>query len=752
MTSESYHILLTPLLDTVVPEVSPFPMAPYPWLNERGNIIRNWIEEHLVRELETLFGETAVAVAPKLHEFFENFFECGLWRIDEDKRHLHSAPPDYLYIEAWQFVVNQRIVLQNGNVLHFAWKNILQRQEHESFNQAPKIRLARTKPEIQSGEMTIWMEQIYSDQSQTELFKSDWQQLQKNIPGEWESVLMHKVRTSRASGMSFLERVFKQFVFQAPSDFFVCRNTREFLGAGLDVFITQNWLNLDTLRGSTDKKLHLIEEAQAFRQLALGVIDTIAQCEETVLTRRSRTPEIAAGGYLISLKHIPRKFYKSIAANTQQREEWIKVIGIDRIKGYSKPLTSAFLKKHPHLMCDTRFFSESLVKDLLAACESIIDRPDGLLIRGENETALRWLKEDQKEQVHCIYIDPPYNANQPKFTARLNYRNVYSPVAWHRMIRDRIAEATALLAPQKTLFCSIGKEQLFPLLKQIQTAPESLAFIDLFSWVKTNSPSGLARKSKKMVEYLLVFEKDPGSKRYQSVQRKVRSANPLLNQSNAVSELTFPAGTPAKIENSEISPGEYGTAKYAITLTTPLLVKDGVLQQPATLSGRFKWSQQYFENQLAQGVRVEFLTKKLVPVYRKPEYGRDTPSNLINAKVNVGTYEDATRELQHQFGSVGDFAHPKPVSLIRYLIDFNLEKDETVLDFYAGSGTTAQAVMELNATDGGTRRFILAERGHSFDRLIVPRIQKTAFSNKWHKGQPTGNGQAQCVRYIHFQS
>jgi|GEM_PF-3221499 len=103
-----------------------------------------------------------------------------------------------------------------------------------------------------------------------------------------------------------------------------------------------------------------------------------------------------------------------------------------------------------------------------------------------------------------------------------------------------------------------------------------------------------------------------------------------------------------------------------------------------------------------------FLSDKLVLSYKRFEYDTSVPSNLIDASVEVTTTEKASVELRKVFGE-DMFEYPKPVDLISYLISFKNTTESVILDFFAGSGTTGHAVLDLNKQDGGNRTFILCQ-------------------------------------------
>src|SRR5690606_489681 len=115
--------------------------------------------------------------------------------------------------------------------------------------------------------------------------------------------------------------------------------------------------------------------------------------------------------YCIRLGVIPEEFYPEIAANDAQREEWVRLCAIDEIKGdlttpgYSVPLKVEFLKQHPTLVVDTRYFDSSFAARLVERLEALDEQVDGLLLHSENFQALNLMENRYRGGVQCIYID-----------------------------------------------------------------------------------------------------------------------------------------------------------------------------------------------------------------------------------------------------------------------------------------------------------------------------------------------------------
>jgi adenine-specific DNA-methyltransferase len=141
-------------------------------------------------------------------------------------------------------------------------------------------------------------------------------------------------------------------------------------------------------------------------------------------------------------------------------------------------------------------------------------------------------------------------------------------------------------------------------------------------------------------------------------------------------------------------------------------------------------------------------------IYERAVIDRVKPTtNWFDSKYNAGTH--GTALLTSLFGQMGTFLYPKSIHSVLDIIDAATFDDQEalVLDFFAGSGTTAHAVMNLNRVDNGERRYILVEMAGYFETVILPRIKKVAFSDQWRDGaaQPGGRGISHFVKYFSLE-
>ena len=360
------------------------------------------------------------------------------------------------------------------------------------------------------------------------------------------------------------------------------------------------------------------------------------------------------------------------------------------------------------------------------------DSTQNLMIEGDNLEVLKLLQKSYAGKVKLIYIDPPYNTGKDfvypdNFQDSIkNYLELTGQVEggakvssnteasgrfhtdWLNMMYPRLKLARSLLRPDGVIFVSIDQGEIGALKMLLDDVFGEENFVNIFSWVRTRTPAALSQKTKNVVEYVICYERSRTDQPLLGIEKPAQSANTLLNQPNPISILTFPAGVETGIGDGTIRPGMYGSSSYTVELLDEVVVRNGHFESAFRLKARFRWSQAYLEEQMTGGTKVRIATDKLLPSYEKDSYGREALPNLIDETVGVGTNESAGVELEKLMGA-RIFDYPKPVSLLRYLVNSCTSGDDIVLDFFAGSGTTGHAVIALNAEDGGQRRFILVQ-------------------------------------------
>lgn len=365
---------------------------------------------------------------------------------------------------------------------------------------------------------------------------------------------------------------------------------------------------------------------------------------------------------------------------------------------------------------------------------------ENILIQGDNLEVLKHLKHAYKNQIKMIYIDPPYNTGSDgfvyqddrKFTPQqlvelgmdleeakrvleFTAKKSNSHSAWLTFMYPRLYIARELLRDDGVIFISIDDNEQAQLKLLCDEVFGEENFVEVFSWVKTSTPPSLSTKSRKTNEYILCYEKCKDNYKYNAGQQD-EGDEPLLNSGNTERILEFPSDslTFKFIENGHLKAGKFDK----VTLMNDIQIVNFKSTTPVLLSGEFKWVQDTLTEEIKKGTTFVAKTIKLSIRFLRTEKGFKRPTNFIKDEIitplidkkdtNVDTNEKATQEILDIFAKPV-FTNPKPLSLIKYLANFKVLENDLILDFFAGSGTTAHAVMQLNAEDKGNRKFICVQ-------------------------------------------
>ncbi len=357
-----------------------------------------------------------------------------------------------------------------------------------------------------------------------------------------------------------------------------------------------------------------------------------------------------------------------------------------------------------------------------------------IFIEGDNLEVLKLLQKSYTDSVKLIYIDPPYNTGndfiyEDDFSESLSdylYRtNQIDDIGrrlttntkadgrfhskWLSMMYPRLKLARNLLTDDGVIFISIDDNELHNLKALCNEIFGEENFIDIFSWMKTETPANLSLKSKKAIEYIICFQKNKNSERFKGLQKKSSSDNPLIKPQNTLKELTFKKEwIITNMKDSKFKKGVYGTANNKIVLKNDVEIKNKKFLTDVTLEAKFIWTPEKLKEEIDNGTEIRIKTKTFVPSYEKANYEPEVPWNIINRSFGVGTNDNATTELNDLFGKKV-FDYPKPTSLLEYLIQFVCEDNDIVMDFFAGSGTTGHAAINYALKNKINLQYIIVQ-------------------------------------------
>ncbi|MCR8613405.1 MAG: site-specific DNA-methyltransferase [Mycoplasma sp.] len=356
------------------------------------------------------------------------------------------------------------------------------------------------------------------------------------------------------------------------------------------------------------------------------------------------------------------------------------------------------------------------------------------LIIGENYDSLKNLLLTHKGAIDVIYIDPPYNTEKTKedgnelkseenaYTGKFIYRDKFARTGWLNIMNERLLLAKQLLSNDGVIFVSIDDiEQAYLKVLMDEIFGEE-NFITSFIWERTHhsNKSNSGKKVFRNVDYIHAYTKSHSFLKIFTEGKQTEFGDaPLFNKTNRLQKLTFPKN------------------KVFLKKENKFNDRDLIIEFNS------RWSQSKINDEIELG--TTFIIKGQNPkairaIYHNNKEGYKIPNQLLNTSssfidnFNYVTTENGTSTLKKILGD-NKFSYPKPHELIKYLINLKQNKDILVLDFFAGSGTTGQAVMELNRDDGGNRKFILCTNNENYiaDKVTYERLHRII------KGKSTTN-------------
>lgn len=408
---------------------------------------------------------------------------------------------------------------------------------------------------------------------------------------------------------------------------------------------------------------------------------------------------------------------------------------------------------------------------------------DNMIIHGDNLEALKALLPQYEGRVKCIYIDPPYNTGNEKWCYNDNVNDPHIQKwlgevvgkegedltrhdKWLCMMYPRLMLLQKLLADDGAIFISIDDNELYNLKSICDEIFGASSFVSNISWQRTYSTRNDSKGIVNEVEHILVYSKQPGwnpnklprtaemdaiYKNPDNDSRPWASDNPYapgaaMHQGMVYAiqhpfdgRLLYPSngrcwtfGQEQMLEymnawaNYElrdlhdekeraaicgISEVDVRKEVKAIMLSDSL---DIASKRAQSVLERGSWPRFYFTKGGKGGIRRKTYLENV---------GGKLPTNFW-PYTEVGHTDEAAKQIKAIFGGEATFDTPKPSRLIEFVLKIASSEDALILDSFAGSGTTAHAVLNMNKADGGHRKFILVEMGDYADTTTAERVKR----------------------------
>ena len=724
------------------------------------------------------FDEMENTVYSHLTTFFSRYYEGGdfisLRRYKKDvyaipyegeEVKLHWANADQYYIKTGEYFRNYSFKLSDAKRVEFTLKDVTTEQNNNLAQNNMERRFAIYEEESMTIEgdtlhLNFTYELYPKATTQKSLIEKAFEKVKELIPMEFAELFALRPTESNRN-RTLLQKHLTDYVARNTFDYFIHKDLHGFLSRELDFYIKNEILMIDDINTrTTEEFVSHLTVIKAIKAVGASLIQFLAQLEEYQKRLWLKKKMVVQADYCITLDRVPEELYTDICDNAPQCEEWVRLFAIDEIKGegmfseaYSVPLTEQFLKENPFLVLDTAFFDAEFKQKLLSSIDNLDEQCDGLLINSENFQALQLLQEKYKEQVKCIYIDPPYNAK----SSEILYKNTFKHASWLSLMENRLSSSNSLLENEGVEIVAIDEieqvklsQLLVDLNPNKEVAPVTVV----------HNPTGqqgynISYSSEYAIFVYPVFNKrntlglELRTDEAEWDTRTFRDNSGNSNLRTDAKNCFYPIYVKEQkiIGFGDVCEDDFHPSSRNINL------EDGVIAiYPIDNHGvEKKW---VFERGTVNSILDELWIKEInnseIDVMRTKKKFR-FKSCWFDKKYSANSY--GSRLLTNMNIP---FSYPKSIYNVTDCIIAGLgERTKSyILDFFAGSGTTGHAVINLNRAnkENGKHKYILVEMGTYFDTVTKPRIQKVIYSEDWNNGKPVSRkGSSHCFKYMKLE-
>jgi len=566
-----------------------------------------------------------------------------------------------------------------------------------------------------------------------------------------------------------LQKAFRLFERQSEVDYFLCKDAKSFLREQFDLWMWQYLLGKPGQEPQTEWTETRLTQLQALKRIAYRVIDYIAAFEDELVKIWNKPKFVRNSHYVITLDRIAQqpggmKMLERLWVHPNmeaQIQEWRKLGMVDD-KFQKEHIWEQNLVdgKHLHpryryLPIDTKYFPE-LELPIIALFDNLDEALDGWLVRSENYQALNTMLPKFRQRVRCIYIDPPYNSPETE----IHYVNRFRDASWLSLMANRLTLAKEWLhVNESALIVAIDDYEVLNLgglLLQL------LPNFDVNTFVIRHHPQGSPKNNiSRTHEYVFVLV--PEGDDFIRVPRPSDRSDerPFMRTGTAINN--FRRGRPNSFYAILVDPRSNRIVgiedpppageKYPVEPTP----EGWIRVYPIDSQGQERVWRKTVDSarrMLAGGLIFCRKTRFGYAIFERTSVELIKPESVwTDSRYNAGTHGSGV--LFDLFGSAEVFLYPKSVYAVQDFVSSvtHSEAESLILDFFAGSGTTAHAVINLNREDGGKRKYILVEMADYFYTVLLPRIKKVVFSDKWKDGkaQPDGKGISHFVKYYELE-
>jgi adenine-specific DNA-methyltransferase len=672
---------------------------------------------------------------------------------------LHWANADQYYVKTAENFRNYRFELEGVGYVNFDLvAAATERDNNKPTNGKERRFVLREEDPVEEvdGELRVYFEYRPHPGKQEDLRDQARDVIFENVSGEWKTGLAEPKPTQSNKKRTLLEKHLAEYTARNTFDYFIHKDLGGFLRRELDFFLKSEVLHIDDLDTENERRVEqYLSKLKVIKRIGHKIIAFLAQIEDFQKKLFLKKKFVVRSDYCLTLDNVPEELYEEIAANDAQYAEWERLFAISEIpanleNGGSQRSTE-WLKANKYLVLDTKFFDQDFKDRLLSSIEDLDEKTDGLLINSENFQALNLLQDRYREQVKCVYIDPPYNSK----TTEILYKNTYKHSSWLSLMDNRLALSKQLAAVDGSHIVAIDENE-----QEVLGRLLSVHF------------EGYEKICVTVVHNKKGIQGDYFSYNHDFAYFCIPPALPETN------------GTPVPESEWEYDNlrkwGRESERETAKNCFYPIFVEDGQIVGFGDVCDENFHPGQANVPCDQHGHRVAVYPVDAKGTERKWRYARNSVEKIesllrvhttssgevqiqkAKAEKPIKTVWDDSRYIAGDYGTkwltnlgvkVEENLYPKSIHTVRDSIFAVSDQNALVADYFAGSGTTGHAVVDLNREDGGRRKYILVEMGEYFDTVLKPRIQKAIYSKDWKNGKPVSReGTSHIFKYMTLES
>ena len=574
-----------------------------------------------------------------------------------------------------------------------------------------------------------------------------------NRPPMWQELLAQVSTAKDKKPKDLLRKHLDAYVAKNTFDYFIHKDLRGFLTRELDFYIKSEIMHLDDLDTDNEARVETwLAKVKAVKRVGKVIIDFLAQIEDFQKKLWLKKKFVVETNWCMTLDKVDEAFWPEILANRAQIDEWIAMYAIDEAEGWTNPPSPDFLRANLNLIIDTKHFNDDFKARLVASIDGLDEKTNGVMMNGDNYHALNLMGERIRGRVKCTYIDPPYNAQ----SSEILYKNSFKHSAWLSLMENRLSLSKQLMAENGVTVIAIDEVEqtrLGELLRIVFPEQNHVAV------TVVHNPSGQQGDNFSFTNEFAYFIY-PEQKNIIGLEMRPEDEwdTRTFRDNSGNSNLRTDAANcfyPIYVKNGEIigfgdvSPDDYHPGSRNIAL------EDGITAvYPIDNNGVEK--KFVFERGTVESIIHELWVKDVgegsIDIMRTKKRFRHK-TVWTDKKYSANSYGSSVlTDMAIPFG------YPKSIYNVQECIEAALSdmKEGLVLDFFAGSGTTAHAVIRNNS-EGGNRKYILVEMGEYFEKATLARTKKAVYCvdiKKWKKGKPTNraSGASQIIKYLRLES